>query len=81
MKLYKALYKCRYCGDVYYNAVISDGDATMAMRNLNKQDFYYPAGSTFGAYRHNTHYCANGALGFSDVIALEPYDTDEQKLS
>lgn len=49
MKLYKALYKCRYCGDVYYNAVISDGDATMAMRNLNKQDFYYPAGSTFGA--------------------------------
>lgn len=81
MKLYKALYKCRYCGEVYYNAVLSNTDSAIAMRKLSEQDFHYPIGSSFGIYRHNTHYCANGTMGFSDFIGLEPYDADEQKLS
>lgn len=81
MKIYKALYKCRYCGDVYYSSVFNDKDSIMAMRNLIKQDFYDPEGATFPACRYRTHFCANGALGFSDFIGFEPYDVDEQKLS
>ena len=81
MKYYKALYKCRYCGSLYYNTVLHSAEAGKAISKLSTQDFLYPECSSFAIKRHDAHVCSNGAYGFSDFIGLEPYDINEQKLS
>lgn len=67
--LYKAKYRCRLCGEIYYGAATTFSSAAEEFikeiesgRRIELQD---------GQIETRTHRCQDGSFGFSDFLGFE----------
>lgn len=73
MATYKAKYRCRLCGDEYYNGT-ETGSETIVMREISclaigVKTNTVQAPTMFGV--HNCKYEQRGSFGFSDFVGWE----------
>jgi len=64
MTEYRAVYKCRLCGEVFENGRTGIGHAVGIGVRLTREDSF-GEGNLYGL-RHITHNCKDGSLGFAD---------------
>lgn len=71
MDEYRAVYKCRLCGEEYTGTrtmdVIIALQSTAALCN---EEYFYPKGSGIGVHRYDCHYCKDGSYGLADFQGL-----------
>lgn len=71
MAEYRAIYKCRMCGEEFEDGRTGGGIAAYLSvcvltikENFNMEDF------AIGVYRYKTHDCKDGSFGFSDFVGM-----------
>ena len=58
---YKAIYKCRLCGERYEDGITGDSMAIMAVSTLTVKEH-----GPIGIHLRNVHNCKDGSYGLSD---------------
>ena len=70
MSEYRAIYKCRMCGEKYSTVGIGENMAFQSIVGITSKEFFYPKGCGIGLHRHDVHNCKDGFFGFSDFIGF-----------
>lgn len=70
MSEYRAIYKCRMCGEEYRTVGAVDKIAFQSIVGIISKEFFYPNGSGIGLHRHDVHNCKDGSFGYSDFIGF-----------
>ena len=72
---YKAIYKCRLCGEQYEDAETGDNIAIMAVSAVTVKGSWFPSGgSAIGIHLRNIHCCKDGSCGLSDFQGMKKED-------
>lgn len=68
MSEYVAVYKCRLCGEVHTDSLISEDEAEKCLRMFERGKMRYPSRSGRNdVYKYKGHYyCKDGSLGVAD---------------
>lgn len=70
MSEYRAIYKCRLCGEEFEDARMGKDIAYMGAAVLTVKEHFKPEGCAIGIHRHNVHHCDDGSYGFSDFVGF-----------
>lgn len=66
--MYKAVYKCRLCGEMHFDSLISENEAEKCLRAFERGKMRYKSNSGRNdIYKYKGHYyCNDGSLGIAD---------------
>lgn len=70
MTEYRAIYKCRLCGEEFEDGKIGEDIARMGVSVLTVKEHFKPKGCAIGIHRHNVHHCSDGSYGFSNLVGF-----------
>ena len=70
MPEYRAIYKCRMCGEEYLDAVTGETVAMALTVALTVEDNTGNTRYNGKLYRHGIHECKDGSFGYSDFIGM-----------
>lgn len=70
MSEYRAIYKCRMCGEEYSDAVSGEMVAMALTVALTVNDSTEHVRCNGKLRRHGIHYCKDDSFGFSDFIGM-----------
>ena len=76
-KIYRAKYKCRLCGEVYYDALIQTAfkaAAIVAEISVFGKSLHDKNTSLYGI-----HFCEGYTCGISDFVGVEAIGDDDEK--
>lgn len=68
MSEYKAIYKCRLCGEEFEVCRTSCANAQMITCILGVEPNYRHDKLNLQGYRHMCHFCDDGSFGFADFM-------------
>lgn len=66
MAEYKAVYKCRLCGELFEEGITGEGNAEAVNVALTVDENFYNSNTHTSGHRHMPHYCKDGSFGFAD---------------
>ncbi len=78
MTEYRAIYKCRMCGEEFEDARMGKDIAYMGAAVLTVKEHFKPEGCAIGVHRHNTHVCDDGSYGFADFVGFKKVDDEDE---
>lgn len=70
MSEYRAIYKCRLCGEEFEDARMGRDIAYRGAVVLIVKEHFKPEGCAIGVHKYNTHVCDDGSYGFADFIGF-----------
>ena len=70
MSEYRAIYKCRLCGEKFDDGRAGKDIVYMAAAVLTVKNHFKPEGCAIGIHRYNVHHCSDGSYGFSDFVGF-----------
>lgn len=70
MAEYKAIYKCRLCGEEIVDCITSEYIADRCVENLIHKDTYYSYDDHTYVQRFAMHNCDDGSFGFADFQGM-----------
>lgn len=70
MSEYRAIYKCRLCGEEFEDGTTSGENAQIITCMLSVSQNYKHEKLNLHGYRHMCHFCDNGSYGFADFIGF-----------
>lgn len=71
MPEYRAIYRCRMCGEEYADSLISEYEAEKCFEKLEKgKSIYRSISGRNDIPKVKVHICKYGSLGFSDFIGM-----------
>lgn len=71
MSRLEAKFKCRLCGETFYDGACSRDTAQAAIVALTTTEHFYPEGSGIGIHRYAVHKCNDLEYGFADFVGFE----------
>ena len=71
---YRAIYKCRLCGEQYEDGETGNDIAMMAVSVVTVKGSWFPKDSAIGIHLRNIHYCEDGSYGLSDFQGMKKED-------
>lgn len=71
---YKAMYKCRLCGETFQFA--HTGNRNVALEevvelSLSEHSYKYKVQSETSIHRYLVHNCADGSIGYADFLGFK----------
>ena len=78
MTEYRAIYKCRLCGEKFEDGRTGIDTAYMGCAVLVAKEHFKPEGCAIGVHRHNTHVCDDGSYGFADFVGFKKVDDEDE---
>ena len=78
MSEYRAIYKCRLCGEEFEDARMGRDIAYMGAAVLTVKEHFKPEGCAIGAHKYNTHVCDDGSYGFADFIGFRKAEDENE---
>lgn len=70
MSEYRAIYKCRLCGQEFGDAITNKANAEIITCMLGFEPNYKHDKLNLRGYRHICHFCDDGSYGFADFIGF-----------
>lgn len=70
MPTFKAIYKCRQCGETYFDGETGEDIASIATCEIAVRGCTQHGNGTFGVHRYNHHSCADGSYGLADFMGF-----------
>ena len=78
MTVYKAIYHCRMCGAHFVHTTVDHDTALMEATEM----VFDESTKEFGSgklWRHQTHICCDGSIGFADFLGFRKEVTSEKE--
>lgn len=70
MSEYRAIYKCRLCGEEFEDGRGGDEIAYLSVCGLTIKENFNMKGSAIGVHRYNIHNCKDGSYGMADFCGF-----------
>lgn len=70
MSEYRAIYKCRLCGEEFVDGRTGKTISYMSVNGLVLQESFKLKNCGIRVRRHNIHNCLDGSFGFADFIGF-----------
>ena len=66
MAEWRAIYKCRLCGEIFEDGVTGEGNACAINVALSVNETFYNSNTHSSGHRYVPHFCEDGSFGFAD---------------
>lgn len=70
MTEYRAIYKCRLCGEKFETAALKKDIANLCVNTLAITEHFRLNSDEISIDRHYIHSCSDGSYGFSDFVGF-----------
>ena len=78
MSEYRAIYKCRLCGEEFEDARMERDIAYMGVAVLTVKEHFKLEGGAIGVHKYNTHVCDDDSYGFADFVGFKKVDDEDE---